>query len=82
MSTQTPRSQRELLTQLLQLDEEIRGRLIWTKVQGGSDDDGRKAVEHLRVQRHRLENELMQARLDSAIPLPCREGDMEYLLTA
>jgi hypothetical protein len=75
-------SQRELLLQLLRLDEEIRGRLIWTQSRGGSDDDGRKAVEPLRVQRHRLENKLMQAQRDVPIPLPSREGDMEFLLTA
>jgi len=82
MSTETTGSQRELLGRLLQLDEEIRGRLIWSQVQGDSDAKGRKAVEQLRVQRHRLENELMRARQDSPVPLPSREGDMEFLLTA
>ena len=82
MSTETTRSQRELLNQLLTLDEEIRGRLIWNQLQGDSDDKGRKAVENLRVRRHQLEIELMSARQDSPVPLPCREGAHEYLLTA
>jgi hypothetical protein len=81
MSTKT-QSQRELLIQLFQLDEEIRGRLIWTQSRGGTDEAGREAVVHLRVQRHKLENELMQAQRDVSIPLPAREGDMEFLLTA
>lgn len=81
MRTETPRSQRELLSQLFQLDEEIRGRLIWTQVQGDSDAKGREAVANLRIERHRLENYLMQARRDAVVPLPSREGDMEFLLT-